>query len=152
MLPAKVHGIRNVELRRQGLQRRFLRAGPSTTRTTLGWRCPDLGERLDRDVEPLLLLESRDREQERASGGRARATGRPPGRRQLVEPVVDNGQLVGGQADSFDVEAGERSVMPMIRSGTPTAQTLDVAERAEPEGIVVVLGQTIVDAAAVTAP
>ena len=75
----------------------------------------------------------------RALRRQLRAARGAPGRRELVEAVVHDRHLALREPHAFDVESCERIGDADHARGSPRAEPLDVAERPEAEGIVVVL-------------
>jgi hypothetical protein len=131
-----VNAPRDAEVAGERLERRTLRPLAEHDERGVGRQ---RRERPHRDVEPLLLGQPRDRQQD------ARLV-RQPARRvlaprlgQLVQAVVDRRHLPGGQPDLVDREPPQRLRDRHDPRRQPAEPALDVAERPEPERVVVVL-------------
>ena len=98
-----------------------------------------LRERSDRNVQPLLLFESRDGKQYACLRGHVRPARGTPRCGEFVEAVVHDGDLCGWNSYTLDVESREGVGNADDVLGASRAEPLDVLEVPEPEGIIVVL-------------
>ena len=99
------------------------------------------GQRPHCDIQPLLLLEARHRDQHARALWQPEVGVRPPCLRRRVEPVMDDLDLVRRQPDALDAEPRERLSDRDDPRRPPGERALDEAERPRPERIVVVLGR-----------
>ena len=114
---------------------------PSTTSTARGSISRTCASARTATSTPFCSASRETHSRTRASSGQRHVRALPPGRRQAVEPVGDDLDLLRRQADRLDAVPPQRLRDRDHASRPPREQPLDVAERPAAERVVVVLGR-----------